>query len=146
MGVMLLVSEGWGWRRFSVTTTVDFGLPYLSISVSLNVLLTIMIVIRLVIHSRNILAVKGGPARFGLYRALITMLIESSALYAVNSLLLIGLWGAGNQTADTFLPILAEIQVRVFPRLGFRNGSLIGGWDRSWLHSSSSNELPIRTR
>ena len=125
MGVMLLVSEGWEWRRFSITTTIDFGLPYLSIAVSLNVLLTLMIVIRLFLHSRNILAARGAQARIGAYRAIITMLIESSALYAVNSLLLIGLWGAGNQTADTFLPILAETQVRGFLRLGFRARSLM---------------------
>jgi len=123
MGVMLLVSEGLGWRRFSVTTTLDFGVPYLSISVSLNVLLTIMIVIRLILHSRNILATRGAAGRIGLYRAIITMLIESSALYAVNSLLLIGLLGAGNHAADTFLPILAETQVRAFLKLGSWTGT-----------------------
>ena len=125
MGIMLLVSEGSGWRRFSITTTVDFGLPYLSISVSLNVLLTLMIVIRLVLHSRRTLTARGAAGRIGLYRAITTMLIESSALYAVNSLLLIGLWGAGNRTADTFLPILAETQVRVFLWLESRTGCLM---------------------
>jgi len=125
MGIMLLVSEGLGWRRFSITTTVDFGLPYLSISVSLNVLLTAMIVIRLALHSKTVISTRGAASRIGLYRTIITMLIESSALYAVNSLLLIGLWGAGNHTADTFLPILAEIQVRFFLRLEFRTNCLM---------------------
>ena len=120
----MLVSEGLGWRRFSITTTLDFGLPYLSISVSLNVLLTVMIVVRLALHSRSIPSARGAAGTIGLYRTIITMLIESSALYAVNSLLLIGLWGAGNRTADTFLPILAETQVRVFLWLGFWTGCL----------------------
>lgn len=124
MGIMLLVSEGLEWRRFSITTTLDFGLPYLSISVSLNVLLTVMIVTRLVLHSRNILSTRGAAGRIGLYRATITMLIESSALYTVNSLVLIGLWGAGNRAADTFLPILAETQVRVFCGWDFGHGCL----------------------
>jgi len=39
------------------------------------------------------------------------MLIESSALYAVNSLLLIALWAAGNAASGIFLPIIAQNQV-----------------------------------
>ena len=59
----------------------------------------------------------GSPSGLtGLYKAIITMLIESSALYAVNSLLFVGPWGAGNHAADIFLPILAETQVRAFLR------------------------------
>lgn len=50
----------------------------------------------------------------GMYRAVVTMLVESSALYAVNSLLFVGPWGAGSHVADIFLPILAETQVRAF--------------------------------
>jgi len=94
------------------SVAIDFGLPYFSISVSLNVLLTLMIVTRLVLHSRNIRTAMGAPAgASGLYRAVVTMLIESSALYAVNSLLFVGPWGSGSHVADIFLPILAETQV-----------------------------------
>lgn len=96
------------------STAIDFGLPYFSISLSLNVLLTFLIVARLVMHSRNVRAAMGAPSgASGLYRAIVTMLIESCALYAVNSLLFVGPWGAGSHVADIFLPILAEIQVRV---------------------------------
>ena len=44
------------------------------------------------------------------------MLIESSALFAVSSLLVIGPLIAKSPLMDLFLPILAETQVRVFPR------------------------------
>ena len=90
-------------------------IPYFSISVSLNVLLTLMIIIRLVLHNRSARAVMGGTESGGMYKAIVTMLIESCALYAVNSLLFIGLWGAQNYAESIFLPILAETQVRVFP-------------------------------
>ena len=94
---------------------VDFGLSYLSISVSLNVLLTLMIVIRLVLHSRNIRIAMGAPSGVaGLYRAVVVMLIESSAIYTVSSLLFLGPWGSGNHIADMFLSIVAEIQVCAF--------------------------------
>jgi hypothetical protein len=42
------------------------------------------------------------------------MLIESSALYAVTSLLFIGPYAANNYASDIFLPILAVVQVGIF--------------------------------
>ena len=97
------------WNSLAATT----GIPYFSISVSLNVLLTLMIVTRLILHGRNIQSAMGGPVRVGgLYKTVVTMLIESCALYAVTSLLFIGPWYAKNHASDIFLPILAEVQVR----------------------------------
>jgi hypothetical protein len=94
---------------------VNIGIPYFSIAVSLNVILTLMIVARLVLHGRNFRDAMGTPARAsGLYKAIITILIESSAIYAVTSLLFIGPWIAKNRASDIFLPILAEVQVRHF--------------------------------
>lgn len=91
-------------------------LAYFLISFSLNILLTIMIVVRLALHSRDIhatLGVPGGISRF--YKAIITMLIESSALFAGSSLLVIGLMAARSPAANLFFPTLCETQVCVPP-------------------------------
>lgn len=90
----------------------DFGYPYYMISFSLNVILTLMIITRLVLHTRNIrnaLGTSGGA--LGLHKAIITMLVESAALYAVTFLLFIGTWGPSNPAQFIFLPALAEVQV-----------------------------------
>jgi len=93
-------------------------LPYVSISLSLNIILTLMIVVRLILHARHVRTTTGSPPEFsGLYKTVATMLIESSALFAVTSLLVIGTVAADSAIANLFPPILAEIQVRVFPRL-----------------------------
>ena len=94
-----------------------FGVPYLLIAVSLNVLLTLMIVIRLVLHGRNVRAATGSVAGIsGLYQTIATMFIESSALYAVSSLPVIGLLVARNYVSEAFLPILGETQVCTLPQ------------------------------
>jgi len=94
--------------------TVDFGLPYFTISVSLNIILTLMISARLIIHSCNIRGAMGSANGVNsLYRAIIAMLIESSALYAVASLLFIGPYATSNYASNIFLPILAEVQVGI---------------------------------
>jgi len=86
------------------------GVPYFAISISLNILLTLLIVFQLVTHGRNIRNAVGAGAG-GVYKAIVTMLIESCALYAVSSILFIAPWSVNSWVADIFLPILAQNQV-----------------------------------
>lgn len=98
------------------TVALNFNYPYFSISLSLNVILTLMIVIRLAIHNRNFRDAIGAPAgTSGLYKAIVTMLVESCALYAINFLLFIGAWGAQSHVSDVFFPLLADTQVGAGP-------------------------------
>lgn len=93
---------------------INLGLSFFSISVALNVILTLMIIVRLILHSRNVRDAMGAPAGAGgLYTAIVTVLIESCALYAVSFLLFIGPWGADSGVEYVFFPILIETQVRV---------------------------------
>ena len=71
-----------------------------------------MIVARLILHSRTIRRVMGGPDKTGgLYTAIVTILIESCALYAINFLVFIGCWAANNNASTIFFPILVGTQV-----------------------------------
>ena len=112
MGIVILVYQSSGVINY-VSILTRFGVPYFSILISLNVLITLMIVIRLVLHCRDIRATLGVPGGFsGLYKTIITMLVESCALITVSLLLVIGLLGAANPVMNTFMTMLAETQVR----------------------------------
>ena len=111
----MLIYQALGRGTLWAPVAISLGIPYLAISVSLNILLTLMIVIRLILYSRNIRAATGFSGTGGLCRAIITILIESSALYAVSSLLVVG--QSNYAMVDIFLPVLAENQVRTFLRL-----------------------------
>ena len=92
-----------------------FNLPYFAISTALSVVLTILITVRLVLRNRTTPAAPGAPTGINaLYKTTITLLIESSALYAANSLLFLVPWVAKNHAADIFLPILGQTQVCAF--------------------------------
>ena len=102
---------------YNETKTAQIGadiLSYLSISISLNVLLTLMIVIRLILYTRNTRNALGSSGIGGMCKAISTMLIESCALYAVSSLLVIIPMAIQNFVMNVFFPVLAETQVRVF--------------------------------
>ena len=89
-----------------------YDTTYLAICVSLNVLLSLMIIVRLALHSRNIRKAIGTSSGLGsLYTAVITMLVESSALNAVGYLLCIVTASADSFVAFIFSPPLGEIQV-----------------------------------
>ena len=89
-------------------------LPCLSISLSLNVLLTFMIVVRIALHTKNTRAALGLAGIGGLCNAVITMLIESCALCAVSLLPVIGSWVARSSVVNFFMCILPQTQVRAF--------------------------------
>lgn len=114
----------------------NFGTAYYSTSLSLNVILTLMIVFRLVRHNRKLRSAMGARAvTNGLYGAIITMLIESFALYAVTFLLFIGSWGADSNLQYLFSAILAQVQViapflvvlRVANQTSFTNDAVVPG-------------------
>jgi hypothetical protein len=73
-----------------------------------------MIVVRLVMHSRNIRNAMRDQATgtTALYKTIIAVLIESSALYTISFLLFIGTWGSANYADPIFFPPLVQIQVR----------------------------------
>ena len=106
-----------GSRPVSVVTQyvpiANFGKAYYSISLSLDVLLTLTIVARIVLHSREFRSAMGSlvkPNR--VYKVLVTILVESCALYTVSYLLFLGPWASSSPVCDAFFPMLAANQVR----------------------------------
>lgn len=94
---------------------IGFGTSYYSLAVALNVVLTLMIATRLILHSRNIRNAMGPSAGFtnGLYTAVVTMLVESSAPYAVAFILYIGPWAANSPVTNIFTAVVGDFQVRI---------------------------------
>lgn len=89
-----------------------FDLIYLPISLSLTILLTLMIITRLILHSRKLQRATGSWANAsGPYKAIVTMFVESYALYAVTFIVALGLEWVGNSFQYVFIPILAGTQV-----------------------------------
>ena len=127
MGIVMLYFRQHPWANGILPKFSQFGVPYLSISVSLNILLTLMIVVRLALHGRKIRAATGSAAGIsGLYNTVSTMLIESCALFTVSSLVVVAglvrtksnrpaVFYPGMSVVDIFFPILAETQVRALP-------------------------------
>jgi hypothetical protein len=90
----------------------DYGISYYAITASLNLFLTLTIILRLVLHRSKIRNVMGATAGVGkTYTAVIVMIVESYAIYSVTFLVFLGLWGAQSPVTNAFFPILVQTQV-----------------------------------
>ena len=93
---------------------IDYEVPYFSISSALNILLTLMIVTRLFLLHRNVKRAMNAPVRVnGLYRVIVTSLIESCAIYSATLVLFIGLLATSSPFFGVVLPIFLNVQVCV---------------------------------
>ena len=106
-------------RAYYTVTGTNVTTSYYSISLSLNILLTLMIVVRLVVHTRNVRKATGvSDGSHGLHTTAATvamMLIESYALYAVALMAYTVSWAVQDTVVNIFSGILGSIQVRVIP-------------------------------
>ena len=125
---ILDVYQNVGMRLYTPHAT-NTTTSYLSICLPLTVLLTLMIVIRLVKHIRNVRKLTGASdGSSGLNTAaaaVVTMLIESYALYAVALLLFIAPWAVESVYLYLFARVLCAVQVRTIFTLP-RSATAIG--------------------
>ena len=97
---------------YRIIVGADIIISSFLISLSLNVILTLMIATRLVLHGRNVQnATWGRDGVTRLYKAIVTMLIESCALYTVCLILWVGPYRAGSSIQFITWPVVGETQV-----------------------------------
>ena len=106
-----------------------------------------MIATRLILHDREVKSALGASVSAnGFYKAVVAVLTESCALFAVTFLLFVGPWAAGSPVASTFFPILVQTQVREILCYELVVFCLTILTNRSSPHFLSSYELQIGAR
>ena len=87
-----------------------YGTSYYAISLSINVILTILITLRLVLYRRNIMTRL--PAEYARhYVSLAAIIIDSAALYSVFAILFLITYALDNPTNQAMLAFASAAQV-----------------------------------
>ncbi|KIJ58457.1 hypothetical protein HYDPIDRAFT_34160 [Hydnomerulius pinastri MD-312] len=94
----------------SFYVSVNLPIAYYVLSVSLNVLTTLMISIRLYIHKKELERVLGRGVETP-YTSITTILVESAAIYGIWSFVVIILYAEGNPGQVIMLGSLSQIQI-----------------------------------
>jgi len=122
--ILLLVQLTLPGSSIYTHVSISLGVPYWSISVSINVLATLLITGRLLYlryRVRQALVPRGSPeqqARLslkamgyaGMYTGPMAMLIESASLYAGVGLFYIIVYARGSMLQNVLLPVLGHVQ------------------------------------
>lgn len=92
-------------------SSINFALPYFAISLSLNILLTVMIVAVMLGRKRRGREIFGDT--YGKhYTSVSTMFIESAALYSIVSILLLPTYAVQHPIYQIWFGLAPAIQVR----------------------------------
>lgn len=134
---------------FTPTNAPLIGAAYIIVSsyyvicLVLNILLTLMIIAKLILHRRNLRhAIGTSNGATGVYTTIVTILLESYTLYAIALLSYIITWAMQSAGVYVTARILGNVQVCTvfhFPHVQAQNDIPP---HRSLLHISSFYELP----
>ncbi|KAH7908984.1 hypothetical protein BJ138DRAFT_1090304 [Hygrophoropsis aurantiaca] len=113
-------------------TSVNYTFPYFSLSLAINIIVTIMIVIRLLLFRRHIIRVLG-PGHITDHTSIAAMIVESASLYSIFSLLFLIPFAANNPVSNVFLQALGEAQFIAPLLIIYREAR-----GRGWLSSPST--------
>ncbi|KAF9010828.1 hypothetical protein BDQ17DRAFT_1299432 [Cyathus striatus] len=99
IALMIAISKGSFWTD----AAVKFGVAYWSLSISLNVILTLLISGRLWYFRRRIKAVLGAE-HTSTYTSVLSMLVESAALYSITLTIFVISYARGSAFQNVVLP------------------------------------------
>lgn len=121
MSMMVIFQSSRPNASLWTTTTVQFTLPYFIISVSLNIILTLLLVGQLLRMSYGLRKTmcKDHAAT---YISIAAMLLESATPYAVVGLIFIITYARNSDVQNLALPVLSQIMVS-FPGMRMRHGA-----------------------
>lgn len=105
LGITLLVQTA----DSSPFADVNITLAYYVMSLSLNVIVTFLIVGRLLIHRRQI-AQALGPSHASSYTNIAAILIESASLYTLFAIMFLVPFGLSSSLANVFLQTVSQVQ------------------------------------
>jgi hypothetical protein len=118
MGIMFLLQVTSNSPYFS-STNINYTVPYLSLSLALNIIITLVIVLRLLTYRHRISKVLG--SNYGTqYTSIAAMIVESAALYSAFSVVFLTLFLLNNPISATFLQSFTQVQIIAMLLIVFR--------------------------
>ncbi|THH21426.1 hypothetical protein EW146_g152 [Bondarzewia mesenterica] len=112
MGILFLFQASRPGASLFNRLSINFGIPYFSLSASLNVVIAILITSRLLLFRRTLHRALGSAQASSIpYISIAAMVVESSLLYAITSLLFVIPYGANSHVSNLFLPVLSQAPV-----------------------------------
>ncbi|KAF5358978.1 hypothetical protein D9758_004893 [Tetrapyrgos nigripes] len=109
MGILLLFTSSQPGHTFNSADAVKFGTAFFSISLSLQVLITLVIVFRLIYLQRQTTKALGNTPEYrDHYISAWPILLESSAMYGTVGFIFLILYNKNNPVSNVFLQLMVQ--------------------------------------
>ncbi|KAG7440194.1 uncharacterized protein BT62DRAFT_938261 [Guyanagaster necrorhizus] len=109
MGTLWTLQSSQPGLSFYSALPLAYGTSYYSISLGLNIILTILIILRLYMYRRRLLT-SLPPEHAHHYVSLATIIIESAALYSIFAILFLVTYAVGHPSNQIFLGVASSTQ------------------------------------
>lgn len=114
-------------------SAVPFGFTYFILTATLTILSNFLMTFRLLVARRNYIQVMGNTLHAKRYISIIAMLVESSALFAVWSIIFVGLYAVSHPLQNIFFATLVDVAIIAMLLIMFRVSQ-----DRAWKPDTES--------
>ncbi|KIK65899.1 hypothetical protein GYMLUDRAFT_951611 [Collybiopsis luxurians FD-317 M1] len=108
-GILFLKQVGTPAQSPWLASGINFTIPYYALSLALNILVTLLIVFRLLLHRHRITRAMGS-SHGSQYTSLVAIVVESAAIYSSFALAFLIPFGLNSPVAQLFLQALSLIQ------------------------------------
>ncbi|KAH7881226.1 uncharacterized protein C8R40DRAFT_1157661 [Lentinula edodes] len=124
-GLCALAQPG---ANFFVGHAVDFGVPYISLTISLNIIVTGLICGRL-LYLRNEVNKILGPTHAKMYTSIIAILVESAALFTILGIVYVVVYARKSQTSIALVQVWGDF-CAISPQLIILRIAMGHGWTK----------------
>ncbi|KAJ3994954.1 hypothetical protein F5050DRAFT_387933 [Lentinula boryana] len=155
MSILLIYESAQPGANFFVGHAVDFGIPYMSLTISLNIIVTALICARL-LYLKNEVNKILGPAHAEMYTSIVAIMVESAALFTVLGIVYVVVYARKSQTSIALVQVWGDF-CAISPQLIILRIAMGHGWTKETVgrlttptftfssHLDTEKELPSLT-
>ncbi|KAJ3555156.1 hypothetical protein NP233_g12273 [Leucocoprinus birnbaumii] len=114
-------------------SALPFGFAYFILTATLTILSNFLMTIRLLVARKHYIDAMGNTSHAKRYLSIVTMLVESSALFAIWSIIFVGLYAVSHPLQNIFFATLVDVAIVAMLLIMFRVSQ-----DRAWKPETES--------
>jgi len=139
MSILLIYESAQPGANFFVGHAVDFGIPYISLTISLNIIVTALICGRLLYLRRQVGNVLG-QSYAKMYTSLVAILIESAALFTALGIVYVIVYARKSQSSIALVQVWGDF-CAISPQLIILRVAMGQGWTKDTVGKLTSPSI-----
>ncbi|THU91641.1 hypothetical protein K435DRAFT_727002 [Dendrothele bispora CBS 962.96] len=139
MAILLIFESAQPGANFFKGHAVDFGVPYVSLTISMNIIVTALICIRLLALRKQVMDLLG-PEHTKMYTSVVSMMVESALPFTTLGIAYVISYAKHSPTSIAFVQVWGDFAA-LSPQLIILRISLGKGWTRDTVDRLASTHL-----